>query len=392
MRSLSRFLPIIAGAAAGALIAAIISSGGGTKTVTTTTAVPAVRSALPVSGSNGLTINQLYKMTNPGVVDITTSGIQSSGVFGFGQQPTQGEGAGVVFDTKGNIITDQHVIEGASSVKVNFPDGHSTNATVVGSDPGADVAVIHVNAPSSWLHPLPFADSSKAQVGDSVIAIGSPFSQPGTVTAGIVSAVGRTISAPNQFTIPNAIQTDAAINPGNSGGPLINAAGQVIGLNDQIDTGNQNGQGQGSSSGVGFATPSNSDVRIAKQIISTGKAQNAYVGVSLNAQVKGGAAISTTSQSSQPIAPGGPAAKAGLQPGDLITALNGKQITSVNDFVGKIATYSPGDTVTLTVKRGGQTKNVKLTLGAQPANAPSAQNQGGGGGGGNGPGPRIPIP
>jgi S1-C subfamily serine protease len=373
------------------VIAAIISSGGGTKTVTTTTTVPGVRSALPVSGSKGLTINQLYKMTNPGVVDITTSGIQRSGVFGFGQQPTQGEGAGVVYDTKGNILTDQHVIEGASSIKVNFSDGHSANATVVGSDPGADVAVIHVNAPSSWLHPLSFGDSSSAQVGDSVIAIGSPFSQPGTVTAGIVSATGRTISAPNQFTIPNAIQTDAAINPGNSGGPLINAAGQVIGLNDQIDTGNQNGQGQGSSSGVGFATPSNADVRIAKQIISTGKAQNAYVGISLNAQVKGGAAISTTSQSSQPIVPGGPAAKAGLQPGDLITAVNGKQITSVNEFVGTIATFSPGDTVTLTIKRGGQTKNVKLTLGTQPANAPSAQNQGGGGGG-NGPGGQIPSP
>src|SRR5205807_2227800 len=192
-------------------------------------------------------------------------------------------------------------------------------------------------------------------------------------------------------TISNAIQTDASINPGNSGGPLINAAGQVIGLNDQIDTGNQNGQGQGSSSGVGFATPANSDVRIARQIISTGKAQNAYVGVSLNAQVQGGAAISTSSQSSQPIAPGGPAAKAGLQPGDLITAVNGKRITSVNDFVSTIATYSPGDTVTLTVKRGGQTKDVKLTLGAQPAKAQQSQSQGGGGGG-NGPGFQLPSP
>ncbi len=387
MRSVSRFLPIIAGAAAGAVIAAIISRGGGTKTVTPTPPEPAVRSALPVSGSKGLTINQLYKMTNPGVVDITTSGIQSSGVFGFGQQPTQGEGAGVVYDTKGNILTDYHVIQGASQIRVKFSDGHTTNANVVGSDPGADVAVIHVNAPSSSLHPLTFADSAGVQVGDSVIAIGSPFSLPGTVTTGIVSAVGRTISAPNQFTIPNAIQTDAPINPGNSGGPLINASGQVIGLNDQIDTNNQNGQGQGSSSGIGFATPSNSDLRIAKQIISTGKAQNAYVGVSLNAQVQGGAAISNTSQSSQPIAPGGPAAKAGLQPGDLITAVNGKRITSVNDFVGTIATFSPGDTVTLTLKRGGQTKNVKLTLGAQPANAQSQSQRGGGG---NGPGFQIP--
>jgi len=170
MRSLSRFLPIIAGAAAGAVIAALISSGGGTKTVTTTTTVPAVRSALPVAGSKGLTINQLYKMTNPGVVDITTSGTQSGGVFGFGQQQTQGEGAGVVYDNKGNILTDQHVIQGASTIKVNFSDGHSATASVVGSDPGADVAVIHVGVPSSWLHPLNFADSSNVQVGDSVIA------------------------------------------------------------------------------------------------------------------------------------------------------------------------------------------------------------------------------
>src|SRR5436305_230985 len=176
MRSLSRFLPVIAGAAAGAVIAAIISSGGGTKTVTTTTTVPAVRSALPVAGANGLTINQLYKMTNPGVVDITTSGSQSSGIFGFGQQPTQGEGAGVVYDKKGNILTDYHGVQGASTIKVKFADGHGANASVVGSDPGADLAVIHVNAPSSWLHPLTFADSSTAQVGDSVIAIGSPFS------------------------------------------------------------------------------------------------------------------------------------------------------------------------------------------------------------------------
>jgi putative serine protease PepD len=378
MKSLSRLLPVLAGAAAGAIIAAVISSGGSTKTVTTTTTVPGVRSSEPVSSSKGLTINQLYKMTNPGVVDIRTSGTQPSGVFGFGQQPTQGEGAGVVYDNKGNILTDQHVISDASQIRVTFADGHTANATVVGSDPGADVAVIHVNVPSSWLHPLQFADSNNVEVGDPVIAIGSPFSLRNTVTSGIVSAVGRTISAPNQFTIPNAIQTDTPINPGNSGGPLINGSGQVIGLNDQIDTNNQNGQGQGSSSGVGFATPSNSDLRIARQIISTGKAQNAYVGVSLNAQVQGGAAISTASQSSQPIVPGGPADKAGLRPGDLITAVNDQQITSVNQFVAKIATYSPGDTVTLKVKRGGDTKTIKLTLGAQPARPQSAQSQGGG--------------
>ncbi len=390
MKSIQRLLPVIAGAVAGLVVALIVSGGGGSKTVTTTTVVPGAHSAQPASfqSSKGLSVNQLYHMTDPGVVDITTSTSQPSGIFGFGQQQAQGEGAGVVYDSKGNILTDQHVVSGAQSIRVRFSNGNTTSGTVVGSDPGADVAVVHVNAPSSWLHPLPFGDSDSMQVGDSVIAIGSPFSLPNTVTAGIVSAVGRTITAPNQFTIPNAVQTDAAINPGNSGGPLINADGQVIGLNDQIETGNQNGQGQGSSSGVGFATPANSDVRIANQIIKTGKAQNAYVGVSLNSQVQGGAAISTASQSGgqSPIVPGGPAAKAGLKPGDLITAVNGKKITSVDQFIGTIAGFSPGDTVTLTVKRGGQSKDVPLTLGAQPSSPPGSSQSPQGGGG------NIPIP
>jgi putative serine protease PepD len=210
-----------------------------------------------------------------------------------------------------------------------------------------------------------------------VVAIGSPFGLPNTVTAGIVSAVGRTISAPNQFTIANAIQTDAAINPGNSGGPLINADGAVVGLNDQIETSNQNAQGEGSNSGVGFATPSNAAARIAKQIIATGKARNAYVGVSLNPQVSGGAAISKTAATTQtgcqqpPIAPGGPAARAGLKPGDVITAVNGKRVTSVDQFVGTIASYTPGQTVNLTVQRDGQTKHIPVQLGVQPPHAQS---------------------
>ena len=384
MKGLSRLLPIIGGAIAGGAIALAVANGSTTTHSVTTTTVVQTSNAptLPTSFSDGRsqTINQIYRAVDPGVVDITTSSTQNTGgVFGFGQtQKTEGEGAGVVFDKKGDIITDEHVVSGASSITVNFPDGTKAPATIVGSDTGADTAVIRVHGvPASALHPIPFGDSSAVQVGDSVIAIGSPFGEANTVTAGIVSAVGRTINAPNQFTIPNAIQTDAPINPGNSGGPLINADGQVIGLNDQIETNNTNGQGEGSSSGVGFATPSNSDARIAREIIATGQAHNAWVGVSLDPSVAGGAAIakSATTGGLAPVQAGSPAAKAGLQAGDVITAVNGTPVASINQFVATIANYAPGDTVTLTVNRSGSTKTIKLTLGSQPANA-TTQTQG----------------
>ena len=387
MKGLSRVLPIVGGAIAGGAIALAVASGSTTThSVTTTTVVqPSSAPAVPTSFSSGRpeTINQIYRQVGPGVVDITTSSTQNTGgVFGFGQsQQTEGEGAGVVFDKKGDILTDEHVVSGANKITVTFPDQTKASATVVGSDTGADLAVIRVQGvPASQLHPLTMGDSNAVQVGDSVIAIGSPFGLPNTVTAGIISAVGRTINAPNQFTIPNAIQTDAPINPGNSGGPLLNAAGQVIGLNDQIETNNTNGQGEGSSSGVGFATPSNSDARIAREIISSGHANNAYVGVSLDPTVSGGAAIAqnSTTAGSSPIVPGSPAAKAGLQAGDLITAVNGTAVASVNQFVATIANYAPGDTVTLTVNRNGQNKQIKVTLGAQPASATSQSQQGSG--------------
>ena len=392
MKALIRLLPIIGGAIAGGLIALAVANGSTTThSVTTTTVVQTTgSSSLPTSFSNAKpsTINQIYRNDGPGVVDITTSSTQNSGgIFGFGQsQQTEGEGAGVVYDKKGDILTDEHVVSGAAQITVNFPDGTKAPAKVVGSDTGADLAVIKVQGvDASELHPLTFGDSSAVQVGDSVIAIGSPFGLPSTVTAGIVSALQRTIQAPNQFTIPNAIQTDAPINPGNSGGPLINAAGQVVGLNDQIETNNTNSQGEGSSSGVGFATPSNNDVRVAKEIIATGQAHNAWVGVSLDPSVSGGAGIakSSTTSGEAPITSGSPAAKAGLQAGDIITAVNGAHVTSVNQFVATIANYAPGDTVTLSVNRGGSNKTIKLTLGSQPANAPSgttSQGQGGGNG------------
>jgi len=338
---MKRFLPvIIAGAVAGGVVGLVAADHNSTtKIITETTAGSSASSSQPgpvptaLSTTKGMTVNQIYKLDGPGVVDIevdatsTTSG--SGGFFGFGgsaqtqQQQTEDEGSGFVLNKNGDIVTAEHVVTGAQSIKVTFPDGHTASASLVGSDTGEDVAVIHVNAPASELHPLTIGDSSTLQVGDGVVAIGSPFGLQSTVTAGIVSALGRAITSPNDWTIANAVQTDAAINPGNSGGPLLNSGGQVIGINDQIDTNSTTSTGQGSSSGVGFAVPSNTVARIANEIITTGKAQNAYVGVNLQASSTGGATV-------QQVVPSSPASSSGLKAGDTITAVDGHTVSTVN--------------------------------------------------------------
>jgi putative serine protease PepD len=365
MSRLSRLVPIIGGAVAGGAIALAVASGGGgsnspaTQTVTQSAGSAAVPTAL--STNHGLTINQIYRAASPGVVDITVSTTaQGGGGFfgggGGGQQQATGEGAGVVYDNKGDILTDEHVVANASSVKVHFQDGRSASAKVLGTDSSTDVAVIHVDAPTSELHPIPFADSSTAQVGDPVVAIGSPFSLPETTTAGIVSATGRSITAPNNFTITGSIQTDAAINPGNSGGPLLDGNGHVLGLNDQIQT------NSGSNAGVGFAIPSNTVARIANDIIAGHKVQHAYVGVELNSASSGGAQVTQ-------VQPSSPGAAAGLQANDVITAVNGKSISSTQGFIETVDNYAPGQTITMSVKRGGQQQSIKLKLGTRPQSA-----------------------
>jgi putative serine protease PepD len=370
----NRLLTVLAGAAAGGLIAWAVSSGAGGGQSTTTVFQSSSNAPIPTSlsggpsSSKGLSVNQIYRQASPGVVDITVTSSGGSGStfpFGGGQQ-TQGEGAGMVYDTKGNILTDEHVVAGASSVTVTFEDGKKVSAKVVGSDPSTDVAVIHVDVPTSQLHPIPLANSSAVEVGDPVVAIGSPFSLPETLTQGIVSAVGRSITAPNNFTIAGAIQTDAPINPGNSGGPLLDGSGRVLGLADQIETNNTTAQGQGSSSGVGFAIPSNMVAHIANLILAGKTVQHAYVGVFLNGNSAGGASISS-------VQPGSPASTAGLQQGDLVTAIDGKTISSTQQFIETVDTYSPGQTVTLKVKRGGGTQQIKLTLGTRPQSQPQQQ-------------------
>jgi putative serine protease PepD len=377
MKSARRLIPVIAGAIAGGAIALIVASGGTTRNTTTVIQQARGASTVPASLKTGvgMTVNQIYREDSPGVVDIlVTAKSTSGGLFG-GSQESEGEGAGVVLNKQGDIVTDEHVIANATSVEVTFQDGLRVSAKVLGSDASTDVGVVHVNVPASDLHPIPFANSDEAQVGDQVVAIGSPFSLPETVTAGIVSQTGRSITAPNNYTISDAIQTDAAINPGNSGGPLLDAAGQVLGLNDQIETNNTTATGEGSSSGIGFATPGNEDLKVANAIIAGKPVKHAYLGVQLNGTSVGGAQIATSADGGSPIVSGSPAAKAGLQPGDLITAVNGKSVTSTDAFIATLGNYSPGNVVTLTVKRGGKTMQVKVTLGARPQEAPGQGDQ-----------------
>jgi putative serine protease PepD len=364
--AIRRYLPLAAAAAVGvgAGIGAYTLSGGSTPASTTQTVVVPAQQASSTSSTDSLT--QVYAQDAPGVVDITVTSTTGSGSDGFNpfgpgpKQKQEAEGTGFEIDSKGNILTAEHVVNGATSVKVTFQDGSTASATVVGSDKSTDTGVIHVNVPASKLHPLALGDSTSVQPGQQVAAIGSNFGLPETMTAGIVSAVNRTITAPNNFSIPGAIQTDAAINHGNSGGPLIAVAtNTVIGINDQIES-DTNG-----SIGIGFSVPINASKRVAQTLIAGGKVQHAYIGVYVGnprGTANGGARIAR-------VVPGTPAAKAGLKAGDVVTAFNGKRIANPSALTAAVTAAKPGEKVTLTIRRDGATKQISVTLGVQPAAA-----------------------
>lgn len=347
---------VLLGAGVGAGSFAVAHNGPSTAAAPATTTVTRVAQTTAATAGS-LSVNQIYQQANPGVVEITST-LSGGGSFPFGGQgggSQEAQGSGFVYDAQGHVITNQHVVAGATSVKVQLPDGSSYPATIVGSDPSTDVAVLKINAPAAKLHPLALADSSTVQVGDGVVAIGSPFGLENSVTSGIVSALHRQIQAPNQFTINDAIQTDAAINHGNSGGPLLDMQGNVIGITSQIDS------QSGGNDGVGFAVPSNTVRTIAQQLIATGSVQHAYLGVRIgNASGGGGAQVGQ-------VQPGTPAAQAGLQAGDVITAVDGKSIGTATELESAIDAKKPGDKVTLTLKRNGSTKTVTVTLGTRPS-------------------------
>ncbi|MFF5974926.1 S1C family serine protease [Streptomyces sp. NPDC012769] len=284
-----------------------------------------------------------------------------------------GTGTGFVYDKEGHIVTNNHVVASAAeggTLSVTFSNGKSYDAEVVGRAEGYDVAVLKLkNAPSN-LAPLPLGDSDKVAVGDSTIAIGAPFGLSNTVTTGIISAKDRPVASGDgsggKNSYMSALQTDASINPGNSGGPLLDASGAVIGINSAIQSaGSGFGQSQAGSIGLGFAIPVNQAKNVAEQLIKTGKPVYPVIGATVNMQDKGeGATIADQGSGGTPaVAPNGPAAKAGLKPGDVITGLDDRQIDSGPTLISEIWTHKPGDTVKITYERAGKPATATVTLG-----------------------------
>jgi putative serine protease PepD len=336
------------GAGGGAVAYATLSDGN------TVVKQVTVRQSEPIASSSApLSVNQIYRRAYRGVVEITVTTPAAASPFGGGSGSSKAQGSGWVYDSSGHIVTNDHVVDGASSISVLFWNGKTYSATVVGTDKSTDLAVIKVNAPSAELHPLSVGDSAALQVGDGVVAIGSPFGLEETVTSGIVSALHRAIEAPNNFTINDSIQTDAAINHGNSGGPLLNSQGKVVGVNAQIRS------DSGGNEGVGFAIPSNTVRLIATQLISTGKAVHAYLGVSIDS-------TASTAKIAE-VKPATPAAQAGLKAGDVVTAVDGASIASGDDLTRAIDSHKPGDTISLKYRRGGSEHSVDLKLATRPS-------------------------
>jgi S1-C subfamily serine protease len=342
--------------------------------------------ALQAPVRTGITPEKIYQRDAPGVVQITSTTVtsQASNPFGFPTTPQteQSLGSGFVIDKAGHIVTNYHVISGATRVQVSFSGQDQINANVVGSDPSTDIAVLKIDTHSRALNPLPLGDSDEVSVGDSVYAIGNPFGFTRTLTAGVVSALQRQIVAPNSLEIDGVIQTDASINHGNSGGPLLDADGRVIGVTSQISTGTTGEQG---NIGIGFAIPVNTVRNVAAQIIKTGKVAHAFLGVStvsitpeiaklFNLPAKKGVIVAIVNS-------GSGAAHAGLKGhstnvvvqgetyplgGDIIVSADHQPVTSAEQLREAIARHKPGDKLSLGIYRDGKKKSVTVTLGNAP--------------------------
>ena len=387
-------LPIVAVSAvigAGAAIGVVEGFDLGSAKTTTTLVQQAPFGATSNAndGDTGLTAGDIYKRDAPGVVFIRSQIVQrTQSPFDFGlPQEQQGEatGSGFVVDNSGTILTNAHVVNGATKVTVQFQNKESVDAKVLGKDESTDLALLQVDPAGLKLTPLTLGSSKGVQVGDPAIAIGNPFGLERTLTTGVISAVQRTIQAPNNFEIDDVLQTDAPINPGNSGGPLIDATGKVIGINSQIATGGSGSQG---SVGIGFAVPIDTAKQIIPDLKQSGRVDRGYLGIGsatvdktlkdLNLPADHGALV-------QSVAPGGPADKAGIRAGDLpatldnhpiqlggdiITKVAGKDIRTKDDLAAAVADRKSGDKVKVTlVRAGGKVKTVEVTLAERPNTA-----------------------
>jgi putative serine protease PepD len=392
-------IPFVSALIGGGLVVGVLAAAGDLGSSTTT--VTTVQAAAPAAPSNasqvthGMTPHEVYVRDAPGVAFVTSTIVQKSespfNLFG-GESQRQGTatGSGIVISANGTILTNYHVVENAIKVTVSFKKGQTVDAQIVGKDPSNDLAVLKIPTDGLTLHPLTLGNSSAVTVGDPVYAIGNPFDLERTLTTGVISALQREITAPNGFAIDNVLQTDAPINPGNSGGPLLNASGEVIGINSQIETG---GSG-GGSVGIGFAVPINTAKSEIAQLEKGGTVRGAYLGLTsltidgslsaLNLPVNTGALV-------QSVQPGTPAAKAGIHGGavttstengqiavggDIIVSIDGKTIGGSQELASVISSRKPGDTVTIDLLRangkgGYEKKTVSVTLGSRPNSVPN---------------------
>ncbi|MGH2942728.1 MAG: S1C family serine protease, partial [Solirubrobacteraceae bacterium] len=264
---------------------------------------------------------------------------------------------GFVLDEDGYIVTNEHVVDGAARVRVRFPEGAPVTARVVGSDTSSDLALLKIDGDSRALTPLALGSSKALKVGQPAIAIGSPYRLQGTLTTGVVSAIGRSIQSPNRFTIDGVVQTDAAINPGNSGGPLLDGAGRVIGVNAQIES------NTGANDGVGFAIPIDTVKRLLPALKDGREIERPYLGVSTSDALTGTGAVV------RGVIPGAPADDAGLRVGDRIVAIGGREVTRSTDVSSLIGAREPGAKVDVRIRRGGAERTVRVTLGTRPDRA-----------------------
>jgi putative serine protease PepD len=347
----------------GALVVALplmgLAIGGAfTSTHTTTTAAaspdatPTVATASAPTPStdaaarNVTDVSALYQRVSPGVVSVEVVTDQGGAT-----------GSGIVLDKDGYVLTNDHVVDGGRSVQVRFSTGAPVTAQVVGTDQSSDLALLKVDPSAHKLTPLTLGQSDDLKVGQPAIAIGSPFGLSGTLTTGVVSALGRSITAPNNFPIDNVIQTDAAINPGNSGGPLLDASGHVIGINAQIATSTD------SNSGVGFAIPIDTAKQEISQLKSGQQIKRAYLGVQTGDATTGTGAIIGA------VVPGGPADAAGLRRNDRVVSIAGQPVATSDDVSAAVAKAKPGQEVRIGVQRGGSQHTLTVKLGTRPANA-----------------------